>query len=415
MKNKLFRKHASVIPTEAKRSGGISSFRRFLATLGMTVLFCWSATAQNGVTVSNLVVNAGTVTFNVSWNDNQPTDFLWSDTVWVFVDYNNGAGRMERLLLEQGATLTSTSSGGWVKEEPDNNTGVWVVGNARSAGSFSAKVHLHTATADVAGACAYASNYPPVGEYASSTKISFTGTPPYDLVLVSAESSTRTYSINDNYYNLYDGETLQSFTDKTGAPGTMIIKCHSPGVTGVTFAEFTPCDGAPYGSTYTLTDDRNQNTYKVKYLPDNRYWMVQDLKFGNCTENSWMNDTSAEMAASTPTLNAGYVGHCRSRSGHDYGYYYTWPAAMNNANNQATASALSTVCSGVMSDVNTCRGICPASFHVPTTDEYGQVTSSVLACCNSIAATMWDTDGLMETNVAGDYYNGQWSSTYNLY
>jgi hypothetical protein len=140
----------------------------------------------------------------------------------VFVDYNN-AGKMKRLPLLPGATLTSTSPGGGVKEEPNNDEGVWVVGNARQEGRFSATVQLLTATAVNSGACAYASNYPPVGEYIDAKQIKFTGTPPYNLVIVSEGSGTRTCSINDNYFKLNDGEILQSFTDKTSAPGMM--KC----------------------------------------------------------------------------------------------------------------------------------------------------------------------------------------------
>jgi hypothetical protein len=170
--------------------------------------------AQNGVTVSNLAVDAGTVTFNVSWETPMPVT-LWSDTVWVFVDYNKN-GVMERLPLLPGATLTATSAPdvGKVREEPGNNQGVWVAGNARSAGSFSATVKLLTAVQDVGGACVYASNYPPVGKYKNNvTEISFTGTPPYYLTL-----NTGTDQAYGNY-NLLAGQTLVSFTDATGAPG----------------------------------------------------------------------------------------------------------------------------------------------------------------------------------------------------
>jgi uncharacterized protein (TIGR02145 family) len=184
--------------------------------------------AQNGVTVSNLDVRAGTVTFNVSWNDEYPEDFLWSDSVWVFVDYNN-AGKMERLPLS-GATLIapSWSAASIIVGEDGNYSGAWVIGNAKTAaaGSFSTKVQLLTETADLSGVCAYASNYPPVGEYIDATYISFTGTLPYDLVLASVENSARTYSINDSYYTLHGGDTLKSFRDKTGAPGKM--KCIVP-------------------------------------------------------------------------------------------------------------------------------------------------------------------------------------------
>ena len=184
--------------------------------------------AQNGVTVSNLAVSPGTVTFDVSWK--KPMPAVWSDSVWVFVDYND-AGAMKRLpLITTGATLTETSAPGVGKVivAPGNNSGVWVFGNARSAisGSFSATVKL-LSTGDsesrpLHGACAYASNYPPVGDYISATNIAFTGTPPYEIVLADEGGSTISQPSNGNYL-VPEGYTLQSFSDKTGAPG--VLKC----------------------------------------------------------------------------------------------------------------------------------------------------------------------------------------------
>jgi hypothetical protein len=178
--------------------------------------------AQNGVTVSNLSVSDGTVTFDVRWGD-QPLPDVWSDSVWVFVDYNAG-GVMKRLPLT-GATLTNPSWSGASITQP-NTQGAWVTGNAKTAdlGSFSATVQLLTATADIAGACVYASNYPPVAEYNSAQTIKFTGTPPYDLVLNTGNGTTPAQAYSD--YNLLPGQTLELFTDKTGAPG--IIKCIAP-------------------------------------------------------------------------------------------------------------------------------------------------------------------------------------------
>jgi hypothetical protein len=165
-------------------------------------------------------VDAGTVTFNVQWTNDHAPGFLWSDTVWVFVDYNKN-GVMERLPLLPGATLTATSPGGKVIEEPDNNQGVWVAGNARDASAFSATVQLLTATANLAGVCAYASNYPPMGKYISASEISFTGTPEYKVVLERNDESTYTVTVGKNELLLIpSGEAALSFTDKTGAPGT---------------------------------------------------------------------------------------------------------------------------------------------------------------------------------------------------
>jgi uncharacterized protein (TIGR02145 family) len=179
-----------------------------------------AAQQTNGVKVSGLAVDAGTVTFNVNWTDTDiPT--LWSDTVWVFVDYNNN-GVMERLPLSVGATLTATSPGGEVIEETDNNQGVWIAGNARTNSSFSATVQLLTATANLAGVCAYASNYPPVGKYISASEITFTGTPEYKVVLERINKSTYTATVGKNEsLSIPTGEAALSFTDKTGAPGKL--------------------------------------------------------------------------------------------------------------------------------------------------------------------------------------------------
>jgi hypothetical protein len=208
----------------------------------MTVLLLWpmalAAQNGNGVTVSNLVVDAGTVTFNVSW-DRDKVPAVWSDSVWVFVDYNN-KGKMERLPLLPGATLTATSAPGvgTVEQLPDNNKGVWVIGNARGAGSFSATVKLFTATATatVSGACVYASNYPPVGEYTSVTNISFTGTPMYEIVLEETSGGNTYTAYSSGVYSIPEGSTFVSFTDATGAPGT--FHCIPPAAPSVTTGVF---------------------------------------------------------------------------------------------------------------------------------------------------------------------------------
>ena len=194
--------------------------------------------AQNGVSVSNLALNAGTVTFDVSWNKNAMPVAVWSDSVWVFVEYNN-TGTMERLPVTSAA-----ASAGTVTKISGNDKGVWLVGNARSAGSFSATVQLLTATADIAGACAYASNYPPVAEYLTPETVKFMGTPPYDLVLSSGAASAQ------DSYNLLQGQTLISFSDKTGAPG--VFSCLPPAVQTLTASASGFCAGTA-GVTFALS------------------------------------------------------------------------------------------------------------------------------------------------------------------
>jgi hypothetical protein len=219
------------------------------------------APGGNGVTVSNLSVNSGTVTFDVDWDKTaMPQGMVWSDTVWVFVDYND-AGVMRRLPLLPGATLTVTSAPagvGKVMEVSGNDRGVRVVGNARNAGSFSATVQLLTATANFSGACVYASNYPPVGEYTTVTNILFSGTSPYELVLQHETGSTVTDLSGGNNYYVPANYTVQSFTDKTGAPGE--FKCITP--TAQTLAASAPgfCSGSS-GVQFSLSGTQSGVKY----------------------------------------------------------------------------------------------------------------------------------------------------------
>jgi hypothetical protein len=128
---------------------------------------------------------------------------------------------------------------GKVIEETGNNQGVWVVGNARSVGSFSATVKLLTATTNLAGVCAYASNYPPVARFTTNTDISFTGTALYGLTF---EYEGNIFTLpSGGTYRLPAGYTLRSFVDATGAPG--IIHCLKPDPPTVHNATF--CFGLP--------------------------------------------------------------------------------------------------------------------------------------------------------------------------
>jgi hypothetical protein len=218
------------------------------------LLIMWSIPAvlmaQNGVSVKGLEIQSGMVTFEVSWNKSEVPE-VWSDSVWVFVDYNNN-GVMTRLPLIAGATLTETSAVGVGKviAVPGNDQGVWVVGNARSAedGVFSAKVQLPTSVSNIGGACVYASNYPPVGVFENGDGVIFTGTPIYDLVFKDADRKQQNWQVSAGSYSVPTGYTLESFSDKTGAPGKIIthaVYCF-PGVIGGGQGESTDLSCASY-------------------------------------------------------------------------------------------------------------------------------------------------------------------------
>jgi hypothetical protein len=240
---------------------------------------------------------------------------------------------MERLQLSSGATLTETSAPGTgeVIAVSGNNDGVWVVGNARDAGAFSATVQLLKTATFASGACAYASNYPPVGEYISATEIAFTGTPGYDLVFVGG-ATTHTES---SPYTVPDGFMVQSFTDKTGAPGKLgcipmtgnidFLPINASKGFGVSFAvtqhptlpsaaaitytwsapDFTPSSGI--GISYTPAAPATAGTYEV---------VLTARSEGYCDLEASKTVTVIECVPSTIyTLTASATGFCEGDAG----------------------------------------------------------------------------------------------------
>ncbi|MDR3183823.1 MAG: hypothetical protein LBT49_00235, partial [Prevotellaceae bacterium] len=177
--------------------------------------------AQNGVKISGFSVKPGTpsstVTFTVSWSP-LTNGKQWSDSVWVFVDYND-AGTMTRLPLS-GATLTNSSwAAASVTMINGNPNGAWVVGNARTNNNFSATVQLVTNCGDAqscvpAGLCVYAINYPPLGEYTAANVIKFTGTPPFVLEFVEGGGTTIPHepAPHTYIYTFPAGKTLKLFS-----------------------------------------------------------------------------------------------------------------------------------------------------------------------------------------------------------
>jgi hypothetical protein len=297
----------------SSRAAALSPSGHFIARSAFILLLwlgggCVLFAQDNGVKVSNLAVNVGsptTVTFNVSWKTPMPVA-LWSDTVWVFVDYNNN-GVMERLPV-----TSATASAGTVKKEPNNDKGVWVIGNARTAGAggFSATIQLLTATANVAGACAYASNYPPLGEYSSDAPIlSFTGMPMYEIQLAKSGGENATVKAGDTFL-LPCNYTVTSFTDATGAQGRLI--------------------GTPF----------HDNVNVPWYAASAKTWKV-----GN---QIWSDVINIPTCDKEPFTNSNTDPQCRSYTVDRVKYYYyNWPYVNANAST-----------------------LCPSPWRVPSGNDY---------------------------------------------
>jgi hypothetical protein len=149
----------------------------------------------------------------------------------------------------------------------DNDMGAWVTGDARKQGNFSATVQLLTNETNVAGACAYASGYPPVGRYVSATEIVFTGTPMYIITLTPTGGGADEIVEAGGTLLLPCGYTMSSFTDATGAPG---IPCLVPSALSLTAGSTTICAG----ETVTLTASAADAAF---YSLDGTVWQASPV------------------------------------------------------------------------------------------------------------------------------------------
>ncbi len=140
---------------------------------------------------------------------------------------------------------------------------------------------------------------------------------------------------------------------------------HAPGSTA-SMQNFNPMDGTT-GSTWTLTDTRNNQSYKVRLMEDGRYWMVEDLKYPTaCNKTSF---SGAQSKGSIGSRVSGFYGDCNNiRNGSTpaaRGYLYDWMFAMQDP--QAFyGSGWNPGCVNNPSANAACKGICPVGWHVPT-------------------------------------------------
>lgn len=118
------------------------------------------------------------------------------------------------------------------------------------------------------------------------------------------------------------------------------------------------------GEYGTVTDSRDNKTYRVAKLKDGKCWMVENLKLGG---NSAITLTSADSdVTSNFTLPASSTSGFRD-SNYDgdwvyvdstYGGYYSWHAATAGTGTQS------------MSSGDAASSICPKGWRLPTMDEF---------------------------------------------
>jgi uncharacterized protein (TIGR02145 family) len=211
------------------------------------------------------------------------------------------------------------------------------------------------------------------GETITGATLAYYAPPQADAAVIGAATYTR--AAKDNTCN----------TTPIPSQGSWVLtvvgtnQCHVPGGTA-TFSGFIPCPSSSVGSTWTLTDERDNNTYKVKYMADNRYWMVQDLKFGDGCDKATFSGSNGSDQLGKVNSTGTYYGDCTNASDAntpaERGYLYDWAAAINKpgayfGTNQSVGCTAS--------NPTSCQGICPSNWHLPERYEYSALYGALVS------------------------------------
>ena len=120
-------------------------------------------------------------------------------------------------------------------------------------------------------------------------------------------------------------------------------------------------------STATLVDIRDDNTYKVRKLKDDRCWMVDNLRIDNATLTSTDSDVRDEFvlpASNIENFNIESVNEKRVYIDQTYGGFYNlFTATAGEATTQVTFATIQ-------------QSICPKGWNLPDNTEYKALVES---------------------------------------
>ncbi|GHU07890.1 hypothetical protein FACS189431_3190 [Alphaproteobacteria bacterium] len=187
------------------------------------------------------------------------------------------------------------------------------------------------------------------------------------------------------------------------------------------------CASMQLYTTMTLTDTRNSQNYRVRKMPDNHCWMIDNMKLADVTLTPADSNVTSNynlMAISSthgtdddtpyvddPALNSPFKRNCTDGMMTDpdsltgCGYLYSWSAA--------TASTGDGISSG-----NATGSICPSGWHLPRGSTAGEFMTGEFIVLNGSMLTgvlSAALDGNTDAMRANWWANGPFSGTYAGY
>jgi uncharacterized protein (TIGR02145 family) len=234
-----------------------------------------------------------------------------------------------------------------------------------------------------------------------------------DYIVSGTPSSTGTYNYTLTATDVNGCNATESGTITVLPPGANqpegSCTFTQPELIG-TFAHFPATYSA---STFvTLQDERDRNNYTVVKMPDNKWWMAQNLNYQGTTEGSgtfelvWNQNSNQANGQPFTTIGAATLAigsfWCPAGNGSNvatssanragctlYGALYSWETAMMvdgkwsdeaHSNSDFAEPGYSTAQNAGNSNNGAqggTRGICPPNWHVPTDAELGDMLNKV--------------------------------------
>ncbi len=162
-----------------------------------------------------------------------------------------------------------------------------------------------------------------------------------------------------------------------------------------------------------VVDGRDNRTYWVQKLADDRCWMLTNLAYAGGGANTYgdtktLQDGTSDgtftytapkyymPAGANPTSNPTEPSAATTGTG-QYGYLYNWCAAMGG---QLGTGACTNTATPLPS---TATSVCPANWRLPVSSEFGALTSVIGATSNTAGATVLRTTWLAQ-------YGGSWAN-----
>ncbi|MDR1983996.1 MAG: hypothetical protein LBQ28_04140, partial [Prevotellaceae bacterium] len=227
-----------------------------------------------------------TVTFRVWWAAGS-RDATHLSKVWVWVDYIKINSNNTTSGNSWTRAAVSTVSGGATSYDGSNRKGFWLEGNAATNYSATLTVQLNI-TETKFNWCAYASDYPP-NVVANNGTYTLRGTPPFTLI--AADGTTTQTVIGKTLVASALTITPTTIKDQTECPGVFCAYTGSDLYIDATHACQLRASDTKNWEAW-IKDSRDSKFYRIVYMPDNKWWLAQNVKYANtgsaingCTED----------------------------------------------------------------------------------------------------------------------------------